>query len=204
MKKPSGKELNNLVYIILEYVSGGLLFDLCEKAEGLGEDGGRFFFKQMIDVVSYMHKNDVAHRDLKPENILLDGQLNLKVADFGFATCTDLDNLNSFKGTLSYMAPEIKLRKTYDGRQVDIFSLGVILYSMVVGHFPFEEAKSSDFFYKIILKGQIDKYWRITGEEKLSDDFKDLCMKMFSFDGNKRPTIEEIKVHPWVKSLCID
>jgi len=70
--KPSGRVIENLVYIILEYVSGGLLFDVCQTLGGMGEDGGRFFLTQMLDVLDYMHGKDVVHRDLKLENILVD------------------------------------------------------------------------------------------------------------------------------------
>lgn len=84
--KPSGRELQNLVYIILEYVSGGLLFDVCQSLGNMGEEGGRYFMTQMLDVLQYVHGKGVVHRDLKLENILVDDKLNLKVADFGFAT----------------------------------------------------------------------------------------------------------------------
>jgi serine/threonine protein kinase len=72
VKKPSGREINNLVYILLEYVPGGLLFDLCQTVGAMGEDGGRYFMRQMIDVLGYMQGKGVVHRDLKLENILVD------------------------------------------------------------------------------------------------------------------------------------
>ncbi len=84
--KPSGRTLDKLVYIVLEFVSGGLLFDLCQLLGGLGEDGGRFFFKQMINSIEYMNSKKISHRDLKLENILVDRDLNLKIADFGYAS----------------------------------------------------------------------------------------------------------------------
>lgn len=84
--KPSGRKIEKLVYILLEYVSGGLLFDLCQSMGGMGEEYGRYFLSQMIEVLGYMQSKGVVHRDLKPENILVDENINLKVADFGFAT----------------------------------------------------------------------------------------------------------------------
>lgn len=116
IKKPSGKEMKNLVYIVLEYVSGGLLFDLCQNCGGMGEDAGRFFMTQMLDVLDHMHSNGIVHRDLKLENILLDDQMNIKVADFGYSSYVNIKNLKSYRGTMSYMAPEIKERKEYDGQ----------------------------------------------------------------------------------------
>merc|ERR1712167_525806 len=86
----------------------------------------------------------------------------------------------------------------YDGRQIDIFSTGVILFIIVQGIFPFEEAKKDEYFYNLILNGKLDTYWQKVGGQNLSDDFKDLILKMFSYDGTKRPTIDELKTHPWM------
>ena len=120
-----------MVYILLEYVSGGLLFDLCQTCGGMGEEYGRFFLNQMIEVVGYMQGKGVVHRDLKLENILVDETMNLKVADFGFATYKKINKLQSYRGTMTYMAPEIKEGKTYDGKQIDMFSVGVILFIII-------------------------------------------------------------------------
>lgn len=91
----------------------------------------------MVDVLEYQDKKNIAHRDLKLENILLDDQLNLKVADFGFAKTENVKKLQSYKGTQTYMAPEIRERKTYNGKKVDVFSAGVILFILTQGIFPF-------------------------------------------------------------------
>merc|ERR1712166_492252 len=129
--KPSGRVISNLVFIIMEYVKGGLLFDLCQTMGTMGEDNGRFFMHQMIDAIEYMHNLRCVHRDLKLENILVDDNLDLKIADFGFACYKSIDNLKSYRGTMTYMAPEIKEGKTYDGTQVDLFSVGVIVFIIV-------------------------------------------------------------------------
>jgi len=144
--KPSGRVINNLVFIVMEYVSGGLLFDLCQTMGAMGEDAGRFFMSQLVASLDYMHNLRCVHRDLKLENILVDEQLNLKIADFGFACYKSIDSLKSYRGTMTYMAPEIKEGKTYDGTQVDLFSIGVIIFIIVQGIFPFKElAKKSTF-----------------------------------------------------------
>lgn len=197
--KPSGREICNLVYIILEYVPGGLFFDLCQAAGGMGEEGGRFFMEQIKDVISYMQEKKAVHRDLKLENILVDDGLTLKVADFGFATYKKISKLTSYRGTKTYMAPEIKEGKTYDGRLTDIFSAGVILFIIVLGIFPFSEAKKDEYYYKLIYEGKLEKYWKKTGGENLSEEFKDLVLKMLAYNPLKRPTIDEIKAHPWMK-----
>lgn len=165
----------------------------------MGEDAGRYFMTQMMDSLTYIQSKGVVHRDLKLENILVDDNLNLKIADFGFATYKKIHKLNSYRGTMTYMAPEIKEGKQYDGRQIDIFSCGVILFIIVQGIFPFKEAKKDEYFYNLILQGKIEHYWKKVGGQNLSDDFKDLILKIFSYDGKKRPTVEEIKNHPWMK-----
>jgi len=149
--KPSGRIIDNLVYIVMEFVQGGLLFDLCQTMGAMGEDAGRFFLHQMLDSIDYMHSRRVVHRDLKLENILIDDQLNLKLADFGFACYKNIDALNSYRGTMTYMAPEIKEGKTYKGQNVDMFSIGVILFIIVQGIFPFKEARKKEYFYNLLL-----------------------------------------------------
>ena len=197
--KPSGREITNLVYIILEYVPGGLFFDLCQAGGGMGEDAGRYFFEQIGEVVRYMHEKKAVHRDLKLENILVDDGLNLKIADFGFATYKKISKLSSYRGTKTYMAPEIKEGKVYDGRLSDVFSAGVILFIIVLGIFPFSEAKKDEYYYKLIYEGKLEKYWKKTGGETLSEEFKDLVLKMLAHNPAKRPTIEEVFKHPWMQ-----
>lgn len=197
--KPSGREIKNLVYIKLEYVAGGLLFDVCQTVGGMGEDGGRFVLSQMLDVLTELQSKNVVHRDLKLENILVDDQLNLKVADFGFATFKNIEKLKSYRGTMTYMAPEIKEGKQYDGRQIDIFSTGVILFIVVQGIFPFKEAKKDEYFYNLIINNKLDTYWKKVGGQNLSQDFKDLILAIFSQDPTKRPTLAQIKAHPWMQ-----
>ena len=144
----------------------------------------------MLDSVEYMHSRRVVHRDLKLENILVDDNLNLKLADFGFACYKNIDSLKSYRGTMTYMAPEIKLGQQYKGMEVDMFSIGVILFIIVQGIFPFKEARKEEYFYNLILKGELDTYWRKVNGTNLSSEFKDLILKFFSFNGAERPTID--------------
>jgi len=115
-----------------------------------------------------MHKRKVVHRDLKLENILLDDDNNIKIADFGFANYKHVSKLKSYKGTCTYMAPEIKEGKIYDGKAADVFSLGVIIFIIVLGIFPFTEAKKDEHFWKLIQEGNTEKYWKKVGGENLS------------------------------------
>jgi len=196
--KPSGRVIDNLVYIIMEFVQGGLLFDLCQTMGAMGEDAGRFFLTQLLDSLEYMHNKRVVHRDLKLENILIDDQLNLKIADFGFACYKSIDTLKSYRGTMTYMAPEIKEGKQYKGTEVDVFSIGVILFIIVQGIFPFKEARKEEYFYNLLLSGKIDTYFQKVNGNNLSPEFKDLILKFFAYDGSNRPTIEQIRAHPWM------
>jgi serine/threonine protein kinase len=105
----------------------------------------------MLEGIEYMHSRRVVHRDLKLENILVDDQLNIKIADFGFASYKNIDCLKSYRGTMTYMAPEIKEGKQYKGTQVDLFSFGVILFILVHGIFPFKEARTEEYFYNLLI-----------------------------------------------------
>ena len=170
----------------------------------MGEDAGRFFLHQLLDAVDHIHTAGVAHRDLKLENILIDDNLNLKVADFGFAKSKNISLMHSYRGTKTYMAPEIKEGKPYDGKQVDMFSIGVILFIIVQGIFPFNEARRYDFHYKFLLNNREDDYFVKTNGTHLSDDFKDLILKFFRYDPESRVTLEQVREHPWMHSESFD
>jgi serine/threonine protein kinase len=170
----------------------------------MGEDAGRFFALQMLESIEYMHSNRVCHRDLKLENILLDDQLNIKIADFGFASYKNIDCLKSYRGTMTYMAPEIKEGKHYKGSQVDLFSFGVILFILVQGIFPFKEARTEEYFYNLLCSGQSDIYFQKVNGQALSEDFRDLIVRLFSYDPALRPTIDEIRAHPWLNRNLIN
>jgi len=106
--KPNGKKITKIVYIIIEYVENGLLFELCQSAGSMGEVAGRYFMEQLKDVLVLLDEKGVAHRDLKLEKIMVGEKLQLKTADFGFASYKNISRLNSYRGTKTYMAPEIK------------------------------------------------------------------------------------------------
>lgn len=170
----------------------------------MGEDAGRFFMLQLLDTVEYLHNRKTVHRDLKLENILVDDKMNLKLLDFGFASVKSIDSLKSYRGTMTYMAPEIKEGKVYKGKQVDLFSLGVILFIIVQGIFPFKEARKEEYFYKILLSGDYETYFQKVNGTLLSSEFKDLAVRLFSYDPETRPTAEQIRQHPWMNHAGFD
>ncbi len=130
------------VYLIQEFINGVSLYQFIKNKTSkriLPEEQARFFFKQLCECMRYLHSQSICHRDLKLENILIDDRNNVKLIDFGFSICTPPDQkLKIFCGTPSYMAPEIVQKKDYCGFATDIWSLGIILYVILSGNYPFK------------------------------------------------------------------
>jgi len=191
-------------YLVLEYVTNGELFDFVYLTQkGFGEDLGRYIFISVLNGLEACHNNGVVHRDLKTENLMLSSDFKIKIADFGFATSNSGDSkglLYSDKGTPSYSAPEVLRKQPYYGVASDIFSLGVTSFIVVTGSIPFKLAVENDAFYNCIMKGDYDSYWlrRNAQKLKLSKDFQHLFQLMVAFDPSQRPSINEIKKHPWL------
>ena len=133
----------------MEYVEGDCLFDVAMKLGPLGEENAKALFSQLLDVMVYLDENQIAHCDLKLENIVVDKKMNLKLLDFGFAQDQNIDKLSKYRGTKTYMAPEIRNREIYDGTQADVFSAGVLLFILVVGNFPFTYASLKEPYYQL-------------------------------------------------------
>ncbi|KAL4297648.1 hypothetical protein GQ457_12G023820 [Hibiscus cannabinus] len=129
------------IYIILEFISGGELFDKIVRCGRLPENECRLYFQQLVDAVAHCHSKGVYHRDLKPENLLLDSRGNLKVSDFGLSALPQqgVGLLHTTCGTPNYVAPEVLSNHGYDGAAADVWSCGVVLFFMMAGHLPFYE-----------------------------------------------------------------
>jgi serine/threonine protein kinase len=203
-----GNCIGEFPYIVLEYAEKGELFNYVYlPKKGFGEDYSRLLFKQMLEGLHACHCTGIAHRDIKMENIMLDKNYNIKLADFGFATFLQGKNndgkLTTPLGTMAYAAPEILMRKPYDGTKSDIFSLGVVLFVMVTCKMGFLKAARDDRFYNCIIHKKIENYWHLLSKvgitNQLSNEFKDLYIKMISFNPNDRPTLQQIAEHPWMK-----
>lgn len=187
-------ETNDLICIILEYMSGGELFDFIIKRGRLNEIDALSFYSQLINAIEYMHGMKIAHRDLKPENLLLDDGFNLKIADFGLANvCENGRKLETPCGSPCYAAPEMLLGKAYNGLKADIWSCGVVLYAMVCGFLPFEDQNISELYEKIRKGIYVEPIW-------LSDKAKDLIKHVLDANPDTRFSIEDIKNHPWMKN----
>ncbi|KAJ9135605.1 hypothetical protein P3X46_032768 [Hevea brasiliensis] len=219
--------------IVMEYASGGELFERICNAGRFSEDEARFFFQQLISGVSYCHAMQVCHRDLKLENTLLDGSPapRLKICDFGYSKSSVLHSQpKSTVGTPAYIAPEVLLKKEYDGKIADVWSCGVTLYVMLVGAYPFEDPEEPKNFRKTIhviyllfsklnmtlfLRYLTNKFWflqRILNVQysipdyvHISPECQHLISRIFVADPAKRISIPEIRNHEWfLKNLPAD
>jgi len=114
----------------------------------------------MLDSLEYLHNKGITHRDIKPENILIDKKLNIRIADFGLAENKNIDSLTEFAGTEQYIAPEINAGKRYKGSEVDIFSVGVVLFCLVNGIMPFKVASKRDNNYKHLIRGRHERFFK--------------------------------------------
>ncbi|CAF0805339.1 unnamed protein product [Rotaria sp. Silwood1] len=195
-------ETPDALYIILELVDGGELFDRIVAHGQFDEATSKFIFRQMCIGVKYLHDHSITHRDLKPENILLTSpetnETLIKITDFGLSRLINETSLmKTFCGTPNYLAPEILATRgagSYTNK-VDVWSLGVILYICLVGYPPFSESPDSP-LNEQILKGLYtfpDEFW-----SEVSATAKDLIRQMMCVDPNKRLTMAGVLEHPWL------
>ncbi|XP_031430134.1 5'-AMP-activated protein kinase catalytic subunit alpha-2 isoform X2 [Clupea harengus] len=180
-------------FMVMEYVSGGELFDYICKHGRVEDTEARRLFQQIISGVDYCHRHMVVHRDLKPENVLLDSSKNAKIADFGLSNMmSDGEFLRTSCGSPNYAAPEVISGRLYAGPEVDIWSSGVILYALLCGTLPFDDEHVPTLFKKI--RGGVFYI-----PEYLNRSVANLLMLMLQVDPLKRATIKDIREHEWFK-----
>ncbi|XP_050941786.1 CBL-interacting serine/threonine-protein kinase 9 isoform X2 [Cucumis melo] len=184
------------IYIVLEYVDGGELFDKIAAKGRLKEDEARKYFHQLINAVDYCHSRGVYHRDLKPENLLLDSHDVLKVSDFGLSAFSQQVRgdglLHTACGTPNYVAPEVLNDKGYDGTSSDLWSCGVILFVLMAGFLPFDEPNLMCLYRKISKADFAFPSWFSNGAKKL-------VRRILDPDPTTRISIAEIQEDPWFK-----
>ncbi|KAJ1528638.1 hypothetical protein ONE63_007033 [Megalurothrips usitatus] len=188
-------DTNTKLYLILELGDGGDLYDYIMRHEGRGldEETARNYFRQIVRAIDYCHRLHVVHRDLKPENVVFFETLGIvKLTDFGFSNrfCPG-QKLETSCGSLAYSAPEILLGDSYDAPAVDVWSLGVILYMLVCGQAPFQEANDSETLTMIM-------DCKYTVPVHVSDNCKRLIARMLVREPDKRATLEEISRDSWL------
>ena len=201
----ASKPTENKQYLVLEYAQKGELFDYIYCAhEGMPEKYSKVIFSKILKGVQACHNAGICHRDLKMQNMLLDENFNPKICDFGFATI-NAPNLTEFLGTLNYAAPEILQHRPYDGFKADIFSLGVVLITLVTCKMGFKEATKRDPYYRLIMTNHFVQYWNILSNvaqiKGVSESFQKLYNKMVSFRPQERPSIEDILNSEWMEEI---
>ncbi|XP_057697821.1 calcium/calmodulin-dependent protein kinase type IV [Corythoichthys intestinalis] len=192
-------ETDTDIALILELVTGGELFDRIVERGYYSERDAAHVIKQILEAVAYLHENGVVHRDLKPENLLyadLSLDAPLKIADFGLSKIIDDQvTMKTVCGTPGYCAPEI-LRGNAYGPEVDMWSVGVILYILLCGFEPFFDARGDQYMYTRILNGDyefVSPWW-----DEVSLNAKDLVSKLIVLDPAKRLSVRQALQHPWV------
>ncbi|XP_058112765.1 CBL-interacting serine/threonine-protein kinase 23-like isoform X4 [Magnolia sinica] len=184
------------IYFVLEYVTGGELFDKIAKQGKLREEEARKYFQQLINAVDYCHSKGVYHRDLKLENLLLDEDGNLKISDFGLSALPQQVRedglLHTTCGTPNYVAPEVIVDKGYDGAKADIWSCGVVLFVLMAGYLPFDEPNIMNLYKKIYRADFTCPDW-------FSSAARRLIIRILEPNPKNRITIPHIMESPWFK-----
>ncbi|KAH7906273.1 Pkinase-domain-containing protein [Hygrophoropsis aurantiaca] len=179
------------IWIVTELCCGGELFDYLAEKGRLSEEETRIIFGQLCLAVAYLHEKGIVHRDLKLENVLLDERCRIKLGDFGFTREYERGvYMETFCGTTGYASPEMLQGKRYLGPEVDVWSMGVILYCLLTGTLPFDDDDESIMRDKVI-KGKFED------PEWLSKDARDLIGNILEIDTTKRYTIPQILSSPW-------
>ncbi|CAI5454938.1 unnamed protein product [Caenorhabditis angaria] len=185
-------ENKKYLYLLLEHVSGGELFDYLVRKGRLMSKEARKFFRQIISALDFCHAHNICHRDLKPENLLLDERNNIKVADFGMASLqVEGSMLETSCGSPHYACPEVIRGEKYDGRKADVWSCGVILYALLVGALPFDDDNLRNLLEKV-------KRGVFHIPHFVPADVQSLLRAMIEVDPAKRYSLADVFRHPWV------
>uniref|UniRef100_I3KFM7 non-specific serine/threonine protein kinase n=1 Tax=Oreochromis niloticus TaxID=8128 RepID=I3KFM7_ORENI len=187
-------ETDKTLYLVMEYASGGEVFDYLVSHGRMKEVEARAKFRQIVSAVHYCHTKNIVHRDLKAENLLLDADANIKIADFGFSNEFTLGNkLDTFCGSPPYAAPELFQGKKYDGPEVDVWSLGVILYTLVSGSLPFDGQNLKELRERVLRgKYRVPFY--------MSTDCEGILRRFLVLNPAKRCTLEQVMKDKWINA----
>ncbi|KAF9926760.1 hypothetical protein BGZ67_007966 [Mortierella alpina] len=188
-------ETDKELYLIMEYVSGGELFEYLVNKGRLDEAEALRFFQQIIVGLAFCHKRKICHRDLKPENLLLDDRMNVKIADFGMASLQKSGRLlETSCGSPHYASPEVVTGMKYDGSSSDIWSCGIILYALLTGHLPFDDEN----IRQLLSKVKSGKFYMPTD---ISAGARDLISRMLIVNPKRRITMQGVIMHPWFRTV---
>ena len=200
------EQKEKIFYEVMEYAVNGELKDHVQgTSTRIPEKISAKIFLKIVLIVKYLHNNNITHCDIKPENVLLDKYYRPLLNDFGFSQLFEGNNggftLHKFAGSNIYCAPETRKAYTrgFDAIKNDIFSLGVLLFVITIGDFPFINTSFSDEKYKFIIKKNYERFWEFFNNIEISDEFKDLINNLIGLNPSQRFTIDQILEHPWMK-----
>lgn len=200
-----GYYFDGLHHIVMEYCQRLDLFTYMEDKD-LTESEAKKLFKQLVEAIETCHRREIVHLDIKPENCFIDVHGILKLGDFGFAREIKKGQMvHEYCGTLAYMSPEVHNKRPFDGTKADIFAAGKVLFEMALGFMPFKIATMEDPNFRLLIRQPVE-YWRkkrsyVTengGNADWNQDLLDLLQRMMSVRPSCRPTIQEVKRHPWL------
>jgi aurora kinase len=191
------------IFLILEFAGKGELYKHLRKAQRFPEWQAAQYIAQMASALKYLHKKHVIHRDIKPENILVGLHGEIKISDFGWSVHAPNNRRNTMCGTLDYLPPEMcRHQGGRDGKddnwyseKIDLWSLGVLTYEFLVGEAPFEDTPAMT--QRRIARGEM------TIPPFISAEARDLIKRLLQLDPEKRLSLEEVEVHPWIIKHCV-
>jgi 5'-AMP-activated protein kinase catalytic alpha subunit len=185
-------ESDESIYLVMEYLPGGELYEHIVQNKKLAEEESYLFFIQVVSAVRYLHSMNIVHRDLKPENLLLDKDKKvLKLVDFGLGRFfEDSQQIDTACGSPCYAPPEMLNKKQYDPIKADVWSLGIVLFAMVAGYLPFDN-ENTEILYKKIVEGKFKMPAWVSGE------LQDLLEKIIQTDPLERISLDQISQHSW-------
>jgi len=190
----SGETIDTIL-LVLEFCPGGELFDILYYTQALEEKTARTYFAQLMEGLSACHDAGIVHRDLKPQNLLMDAQFQLKITDFGLSKIVKDANKANMKthyvGTRGYQAPELLKRKKYN-KACDIFSAGVVLFILLTGYPPFEQAVKTDKWYSPLASKNPKKFWDQHKGCGVKPDAQELITQMLAYNPSDRIDIDNI------------
>lgn len=190
-------ESRTCVYLVMQLVTGGELFDRIVEKGSYSEKDAADLIKQVLSAVAYMHEEGVVHRDLKPENLLYyspEPDSKIMISDFGLSKMEESGVMATACGTPGYVAPEVLAQKPY-GKAVDVWSIGVISYILLCGYPPFYDENDANLFAQI-LKGEFEfdsPYW-----DDISEEAKDFIRKLMCVNVEQRLTCNCALQHVWI------
>ena len=187
-------------YYIFEYCQYGDLFLFVNKADGFGERITKLIFKKIVLGVKALHEKGIYHRDLKLNNIVIDNLFNPKICDLDLCQ-EQIGKLKDRCGTINYNPPQKIEGKEYSGDKADIFSLGCLLYFLMVHKKSFHIAEKEDSLYNLVIENQKESFFKKLGIESFNNDFKDLYYSMIAYNEEDRPTLDEILKSKWLDEI---